>query len=169
MRFFVPWLAVLAGCVFGGGPLVGYGHRGLFAGAEVSAGGQFIVPQAVLGFQSDRSLLYMRLDEAVDWTAAAQKSNATNSGYRGTFSPGARIGGGFGLSFDHDDVQPLGMFAMGASVGYAPAVTTDTNSCGDYATVGVVELQLRYVADWSVVLVPRVERGMRCVPYAIGD
>ena len=153
--------ALLAGCVFGGGPLVGVGPRGTFIGAEASAGGELILPQATLGYQSDLNLVYVRADETYD-VAADQMPTSGPDGSTGTFWPGARIGGGIGLAVTDDDHPLHGIFVLGPSLGHVLghlAVGPFGDGCGVWNTVVVVEAQIRYAGGWSFVLEPRVERG----------
>jgi hypothetical protein len=156
MRYFT--VILLTGCVVGGGPVIGYGERGLYAGAEVSAGGEILLPQVSLGYQSDQQLVYVRTDEAVDVTGMQRPPGLQATD--GTWVSGGRIGGGVGLSFAHDDATPVGVFAIGPSAGHAlHRLNTDNNSCDVSNTVGVVELQVRYVRGWSIAFVPRIESG----------
>ena len=160
VKLLVSCVVLLTGCMVGGGPVVGYGGHGWFAGAEVSAGGEIILPQATLGYQSDQKLVYLRADEAIDVTAM-QRPAGLSTDY-GSFVRGGRIGGGIGWSFATTEPTTQGVFAVGASLGHAflPLNHGDSgNGCGVANNVGVVELQLRYAAGWSVVLAPRVEYG----------
>lgn len=160
--------AALTSCVASGGPLVGYGQHGWFAGGDVSGGGEVYLPQLTLGYQSDVHMVYARADEAYDF-APHQDTSMTTPTY-GTFIPGGRIGGGVGLDTAafpslgtgaHDDAKAVGVFAIGGSVGHAlEHITGGPNSeCAPWTTAAVVELQVRYADGWSVVLQPRIERG----------
>ena len=152
-----------AGCVFGGGPVVGYGFgRGrLLIGAEAGAGGAFIVPQGTIGYAYHPSdgdhLFYARMDEAVD-LAGARRSMATDV-VKEAPAIGGRIGGGVG--WDGRD-HVIGVFGAGPNIGsilgYTPAGPSG-NGCESWNIVGLVEIQVRYAAEWQVVLAPRIERA----------
>jgi hypothetical protein len=147
---------VLAGCSVGGGPILGYGQRGLYGGVDASIGGDALIPQLTLGYQSDHQLAYVRLDEAVDGVAWGIATS------NGPAHLGGRVGGGLGWAFDHsvEEQAQTGVFVSGLSYG----VTLGSGTCNTTVPVAVLEVQVRYARGWSIALAPRIEAALKgCV------
>jgi hypothetical protein len=147
MRFLVLLLA--GGCATGYGAAIGYApSRGFTAGAEALAGLEYDHHrpglQIVAGVDTDLHHLaaYGRFDaRAVDDPR----------------QPGALFRIGAGLAYDRGPT-PTGV----AGVGYAWVRGRGYTGCSDQGippiAKTVVELQLRYLRGWQVVLVARNER-----------
>jgi hypothetical protein len=150
-----------AGCVFGAGPVVGYGKAGLFVGAEAGGGNVLLIPQGTIGYtyqpRDGNQLFYGRIDEAVDLAGTRRSMASDIVKEKGMF--GGRIGGGVGIDAD---AHVIGVFAAGPNfghiLGYTPSGQSG-NGCGEWNTVGLVEIQVRYAAGWQIVLAPRIERA----------
>jgi hypothetical protein len=145
MRYLV--FILVAGCVYGGGPYLGYGQHGWLGGVE--AGGGVAVLQTTVGYQTHHDTVYVREDVVVDTIGynAHGTSNGTSVGI---------LGGGFRRSLD--DYDTGGVFTVGARW-----VRPVELYCDNFATAELVTLELRYVREWQLVLAPRIERrGVPC-------
>lgn len=143
----------LAGCMAGGGPVIGYGERGVVYGAEADGG--FTFANLAVGAQhSNRTVVYgvLSSDAAVDGRPL-DMLDATH--------PYARVGGGIGFSSTtgrdgHDTIEPHGIALTGLGVSL-PLPAHPKGCVSTASTFAVVTLELRYVAQWELVLVPRLQ------------
>ena len=130
----------MMGCAVGGGPVIGFSARGAFIGGEASAGSAGV---ALTGGYESAGGGYARVDAAL----ADPLGAAGGSGF-GSCSPtdGLSARAGIGVGFD-------GNATGGASAGIAHVAGTDMHA-SKAVTVGV-ELGVRYVGGWQVVLLLR--------------
>lgn len=146
-------LLFVTGCMAGGGPILGYGERGVVYGAEANGG--FTFANLAVGAQHDQqTLVYAAVsgDAALDSNALDMLPGRHEYG---------RLGGGVGVSSTtgrdgYDTYDAHGVFLTG--LGFSLPVPGHEKSCA--SSVGefvAVTVELRYVAQWEVVLVPRLE------------
>lgn len=136
----------------GGGPVVGYGQRGFVYGAEVDGG--LTLANLTLGAQhSDHTIVYAAFatEGAVD--GPAQDLLDTTHAYW-------RLGGGVGLTSTtgrdgYDTIHSQGIALTG--LGVAVPMPAHAQGCVSSGRFAAATVEFRYVGDWEVVLVPRLE------------
>jgi len=130
--------ASLAACAFGGGPYIGYGKKGVVAGAEGSVGvGAF---QTTVGFDRFRHV-FGRFDLGFDNVVVHDQAG---------LGPAFRVGAGVvgGGDVDHH-------FAF--VFGFGAVEVFGNPRCQRNAISGALELQLRYTDGPELVLAPRID------------
>jgi hypothetical protein len=140
-------VAFASGCAIGGGPVVGFGQRGWYGGAEVGGGIEYAELAVGGTFLGARRLHYVRLDFGVDGAAAGDVATTTQLGsWRGS------LGGmlGVGAAFESGRVHDAFVVAPSYSFQHVSSCTHQW-----YSVVGA-SLSLRYDGAWSVAFAPRI-------------
>jgi len=143
----------------GGGPVLGYGERGVVYGAEANAG--FTFANLAAGVQhSGRTMVYAALsaDGPIDGAVDGRPLDVLDGSHAY-----ARLGGGIGFSsttqrdgYDSIDAHGIALTGLGVSV----PLPAHTKGCVSTASPFVaITLEVRYVAQWELVLVPRYEHA----------
>lgn len=140
---------LLSGCFYGGGPVVGYGQRGFVWGGEATAG--WSIGAVSAGYQSTGRAYVLA---ALDHFAGQSKPHIATVGYP---LGSVRIGGG--LSFGPEATGGMLVAGGGIATGLHDAdVGYQSGECNDkWSDELNLTLEVRYVGQWELVLVPRYE------------